>query len=100
MDFLNEAQLSQKNGMSATVSTKDWLKFHCLSLLNLIPLVGTLVYLGVLIYLAVSHDTAESLKGYLRASFIIALAVLALYVVLFVVLFSYVGSLFTAFWFL
>ncbi len=91
MDFLNEYQLSQKNGMSATVSTKDWLKFSCLSMLNIVPIVGTLVYLGMLIYLAVSRDTAESVRGFLRASFILALVALALYVILFVVLFSYVG---------
>ena len=86
MNFLSEYELSQKNGMSATVSTKDWLKFYCLSFLNLIPIVGSLVHLGFLIYLAVNRDTAESLKGYIRASFIVVGGVLALYVLLFVVL--------------
>lgn len=84
MQFLSESHLSQENGLSGNVSTKDWLKFYCLSFLNLIPIIGSLVYLGILIYLAFSKDTAESLKSYIKASFIIALIVLALYVLLFV----------------
>ena len=86
MNFLSEYELSQKNGMSATVSTKDWLKFCCLGLLNFIPIVGSLVYLGVLIYLAVNRDTAESLKGYIRALFIVTCVALVLYVLLVFVL--------------
>ncbi len=92
MDFISESNLSQKNGVAGIVGTKDWLKFMCLGFLNFIPVVGSLIYLGVLIYLVVSNTTAESVKSYIKAIFIVTGISLALAVVLYALLFGYLVS--------
>ena len=94
--FLSESNLSQKNGVAGIVSTKDWLKFMCLGFLSLIPLVGPFIYLGVLIYLMVNQETAESVKGYLKASLIIAAIAIVLSIILAVVMSSVMIGMFSA----
>lgn len=96
MSFLSEFKLSGKNGMSAAVTTKDWLKFICLSFLNFIPIVGTLIYFGVLVYLAVSKDTAESVKSYVRASLVFLGIAVALGIVLGIVFAGWLVMQFSA----
>lgn len=86
MKFLSESHLSQKNGVAGIVSVSDWLKFMCLGLLNLIPGIGTVIYIAVLFYLSVvKNDTAESVKTYILASLLVTAIslVLGLVVVLF-----------------
>lgn len=71
--YFSDEQLSLKNGQSATISTVNWLALELLSLLNFIPLVGTIVWLILYILLCVKGTTAPSIRSYIKLSLILAL---------------------------
>lgn len=95
MDFLSEKSLSQKNGMAGIVGTSDWLKFMCLGFLSFIPFIGWLIYLVVLIYLALNDKTSESVKSFIKASFIFLGISIAISLVLCFLLLGRVMSVFS-----
>lgn len=96
MQFVKESYLVEKNGTSGAVKTKDWLKFICLGFLNLIPLVGTIAYLGILIYIALSDNTSVSMKSYVRAYLIFFVISLVVGLVLGVILgVSFLGGIYS-----
>lgn len=90
--LFDEVSLSVKNGQSATVSKTDWIKLALLSLLNVIPIVGSIAYLVVLIVLAANHDVAPSVRNYVVAGFIVAGVALALGIVLAIATFAIAGG--------
>lgn len=92
MNLFNEGDMRVENGLSAAVKVSDWIKLMCLSLLALIPVVGTIVYLILYLYLAFSQHTAESIKNYLKASLIVG-AVSLVFVIVVVLLLVFSNSL-------
>lgn len=87
-----EVKYSKKNGLSARISTADWIKVMCLDFLSLIPLVGSLVLLISVLVLAFKNGVAESIKTYFRARLLVSLIVSALAIVAFIVLIALVGT--------
>lgn len=84
--LFSENKLKRLNGVSAKVTLGDWMKSDCLSLLNLIPIFGSIAAIVIFFILAFSSKTAESLKTRYQANLIWAGIVLALYIVVIVIL--------------
>ncbi len=84
--LFSENKLKRLNGVSARVTIGDWLKTDCISLLNLIPLFGSIAALVIFCILAFSSKTAASIKSRYLANLIWAGIVLALYIVLIIIL--------------
>lgn len=68
--ILNNPDLSYKNGDSATVDVVDWLLLDVIGLLNIIPIVGTVVCLVLYIVIAANRETAPSVQNRIIVSFI------------------------------
>jgi len=73
--FSNE-QLSERNGMSATITMQTWLFFFLLSLLNIIPIIGTIAWLVVYLVIGFSSETAPSLRNYIKLQIIVSVVCL------------------------
>lgn len=89
--MFGEEKYSQKNGMSALITTKDWLKVFCLGFLAVIPFVGPLVFFIISIVFAVKSDVAKSIQNYFRAQLIYSLIVTGLCIILFIIGFSIIA---------
>ena len=61
--LFSENKMARVNGTSATMKLGDWLKVDCLSLLSLIPCIGTIAYFVILCILTFSSKTNKSLKA-------------------------------------
>jgi len=68
--MFSEQKLAYQNGVSATVSIKDWLLLDCLSLLNLIPILGSIVYLVLILMIGLGSTSARSMRNRVIASLI------------------------------
>ena len=68
--MLKEEKLLEANGESAAVSIKDWLILDCLSLLNLIPVAGSAIYLVIILILGFGTETSISVKNRIKAALI------------------------------
>ena len=66
--MFDESKLAPQNGVSATVSIKDWLLLDCIALLNIIPIVGSIVALILYIVIAFGSTTSVSMKNRVLAS--------------------------------
>lgn len=84
--MFNEFEMANKNGSSATMKISDWIEYSLLSLLTLIPFVGSIAYLVIYIMLICNEKTNRSLKNYMIANLIISGIVLALFIMLIIVL--------------
>ena len=84
--MFNETEMAAQNGLSATMTIKDWIKYSLLSLLSLIPFVGSITYLVIYIVLICSQDTNKSLRNYMLANLIISCVALVLCVGLIVLI--------------
>lgn len=76
--MFDESKLAPQNGVSATVTIKDWLLLDCISLLNIIPILGSIVALILYLIIAFSSGTSVSMKNRVLASllwFVIWIAV-------------------------
>lgn len=73
--LFGERKYSDKNGFSAKITTKDWLKVFCLDFLSLVPFVGTIALLIITIVFAVKDGVAESIQSYFRARLIFSLII-------------------------
>lgn len=81
--FFNEQKMGEKNGLTANITTKDWLKFQALSLLSFVPFVGSIMLLILFIILICNKETNITLRNYLKASLIWSLIFSGIFVVLF-----------------
>ena len=68
--LFSENKMARVNGRSANVKISDWLKFDCLSFINLIPVVGFIAYLVIYIIILCSGKTNVSIKNRMIASLI------------------------------
>lgn len=84
-NYFSNFNLSSQNGDSATISIKNWIVLQLISLLSVIPIVGSVVVLVLYIILAFRNDVAPSLANYLKAMLIISAVVLAITVVICVI---------------
>lgn len=71
-EYFSDENLSTKNGQSSTVSMVNWLVFQSLALLNIIPVIGVLLWLGFYICLAAKITTAPSIRNYIKLNLILA----------------------------
>lgn len=83
--FFSENKLGRINGMSANVSLGDWLKFYCLGLLNLIPILGNIAYIVIFFIIGFGSKSAKSMKTYVQASLIFCGIIMAIYIVLLII---------------
>ena len=84
--LFNSTKMSRKNGLSATVKLSDWLKYDLLNLLNLIPVVGSIVLIIISCIIAFGSKTAPSVKTRMQMSLIWAVVLICLYIILIIVL--------------
>jgi len=68
--MFDERKLAPINGYSATVGIKDWLLLDLLSLLNLIPIIGSIIYIILILVIGFGSTTALSLKNRILATLI------------------------------
>jgi len=61
--MFDEQRLAPQNGVSATVSIKDWLLLDLLAFLNFIPIIGTIAYIVIILVIAFSAKTAKSMRS-------------------------------------
>ena len=61
--MFRQDEIAQENGQSATVGIKQWLVLDLVSLLNIIPIIGSIAALIIYIIIAVRNDTAPSMKS-------------------------------------
>lgn len=80
--FENE-KLANENGMSATVGIKQWLLLDLVSLLNIIPILGSVAAIIIYIVIAASDKTAPSMKYRIIMSLIWAAVFIVLSLILF-----------------
>ena len=85
--FFNEQKMGEKNGLTASVTTKDWLKFQGMSLLSFIPFLGSITLLIFYIVLICNKETNVTLRNFLKASFIWSLILSSVFLVLFFIVF-------------
>lgn len=86
--MFGENKYRRMNGLSARISTKDWMKVFCLNFLSLIPFIGSLLLVIIVIVLAFKQDVAESIKSYFKAQLIFSLITLGICIVFFILFFS------------
>jgi len=82
-------------GLSETVSVKSWILFWCLSIMNIVPIIGTIAYLGILGYVGFAKDTkySQSLRNFCK-SYLIIFAITVLFFIVAFYQFVMVASLF------
>ena len=80
--MFKEEDMMISNGVSATMTIKDWIKYSLLSLLSLVPFVGSITYLIICLMLICSKETNKSLRNYMLANLIISGIALVLCIVL------------------
>jgi len=68
--MFDEQRLAPQNGVSATVSIKDWIILDCIGFLNLIPILGNIAYIIIILVIAFGGSTAISLKNRVLATLI------------------------------
>lgn len=66
--MFDESRLAPQNGVSATVTIKDWLLLDCIGFLNIIPIVGSIVALVLYLVIGFGSTTAVSMKNRVLAS--------------------------------
>lgn len=68
--MFDESKLAASNGTSATVTIKDWLLYDCISLLNIIPIIGTIAALVIYAIIGFGSSAAPSMKNRVLASLV------------------------------
>ncbi|MEG2933279.1 MAG: hypothetical protein RR842_06830 [Gordonibacter sp.] len=68
--MFDETQLAPKNGTSATITIKEWLLLDCVSLLNIIPILGSIACIVIYAIIAFGSSTAISMKNRVLASLV------------------------------
>ena len=68
--YMQEDTLWNKNGGSASVIVKDWLKLDCVMLLSIVPIIGTIATIIIYIILGFHHNTAISIKSRILANLV------------------------------
>lgn len=63
-----EDTLWNKNGGSATIYVKDWMKLDCIMLLSIIPIIGTIAAIIIYVILGFHQGTAASIKSRIQAN--------------------------------
>ena len=91
--LFNENKMARLNGVSANIKLSDWLKADCLSFLNLIPGVGSIIAIVVYCILAFSSKTAKSLKTRYQASLIWSIVCLVLFILFFGFILAIAGAI-------
>lgn len=94
---MQEDRLWNKNGGSAKITHKDWMKLDLLGLLFLIPIAGPIMFIGIYIFLYFHKDTAESIRSRIKASLIwmliyAVIAIVIVVVALIIAMYSFSGS--------
>lgn len=64
--YFSNDYLSEKNGESATISLKNWFALWAISLVNLIPVVGLIVFIILYLKLGLKPTTAPSIRNYIK----------------------------------
>lgn len=67
---MQEGILWNKNGGSATMIVKDWMKLDCVMLLSVVPIIGTIAAIIIYVVLGFHRDTATSIKSRIQANLV------------------------------
>lgn len=90
--MFDNTKLAQSNGTSATIRIIDWFKLSLLSLIAVIPVIGTIVYLVLILKIAFGGNTAPSIKNYVLFQLIVSAIVLLIFALAFAFLFPTIMS--------
>lgn len=90
--MFDNTKLAQSNGTSATIRIIDWFKLSLLSLIAVIPIIGTIVYLVLILKIAFGGNTAPSIKNYVLFQLIVSVIVLLIFALAFAFLFPTIMS--------
>jgi len=91
--MFDEQRLAPQNGVSATVTIKDWILLDLLALLNIIPILGSIAYIIIILVIAFSSNTAKSMRNRVLANLIWAAIGIVVSIVVTVVFGSAIMSL-------
>lgn len=83
--YFADDNLTFQDGASATISMKTWLFLHLLGLFNLIPIVGTIVWLIIYICIGFRADTAPSIQNFIKLQVIFSVIGIVLAIILTIV---------------
>lgn len=70
--YFSDQSLTEKNGMSATITVLNWLVLVSLSLLDFVPIIGVAVWATIYWLFGTKVETAPSIRSYTRLSLILA----------------------------
>lgn len=79
--MFNEDEMQIRNGMSATMTIGDWIKYMLLGLINIVPIIGPIAYLVICIILMVNKETNKSLRNFMLAGLIFGAVVFVISVI-------------------
>lgn len=79
--FAND-NLTFQDGASATISMKTWFYLYLLSFFNLIPFIGTVLWLVFYLWIGLRSETAPSIQNYIRLQLIVSVIVIAILTIL------------------
>lgn len=80
--YFADDNLTFQAGTSATITMKTWFFLRLLSLFNLIPLVGTIVWLVIYIWIGFRAETAPSIQNYIKLQVIFTAVWMVLSIIL------------------
>ena len=83
--YFSNQNLSERNGVSATISMGNWFLLMLLGLVTIIPVIGVIVYLVLYIMLGVKKTTAPSLANYIKLYLIFAAIMSVFVIIIFVI---------------
>lgn len=68
--YFEDDNLTFQDGTSATISLKTWFLFHLLSLFNLIPIIGFIIWIVIFLWIGLRQETAPSIRNYVKLQLI------------------------------
>jgi hypothetical protein len=84
--MFNNTDLSARRGQSATMGVGTWMAFDCISLLHLIPILGTIAVLIIYLIILFGSQTAPSLRNRIVANLIWVAIAIGVYIAVIVLL--------------
>lgn len=66
--MFDESKLAANNGVSSTVSMKDWILFDLIGFLNIIPIIGSIISLIIYLVIGFGSSSSHSMRNRVRAS--------------------------------
>lgn len=80
--YFSDDNLIFQAGSSATITMKTWLLLHLLGFFNLIPIVGSIVWLVIYLMIGFRAETAPSIQNYIKLQVIFSVIGIVLAIIM------------------